>query len=123
MASLNTDKLVGGLETYFKSEEMLTLVKELKEPGLLSKISTGIAIVMEGVKAVEQIAFDLRDMSIKGSEKKKALVKFLDDCVDVPFYLEPIDGIVIGMAIDGIIAYYNIKIGHGWLGIVKKFLL
>ena len=123
MASVNTDRIVVELKDYFITDEMVALLEALKNGGVLAKITTGIAIVMEGVKAVEQIAIDLADLGISGSEKKRALVKFLDDCVDVPFFLEPLDGIIIGMAIDGIVAYYNAKLGHGWIDVVKKFLI
>ena len=60
---------------------------------------------------------------VKDAEKKKALVKFLDDAIDLPFWAEPFDGLVLDLAIDGIVGYYNAKLGHGWINIIKQFLL
>ena len=46
MASLNTEKLVGGLKEYFNAQPMLDLVAQLKEVGLLKKISRFIQITL-----------------------------------------------------------------------------
>jgi len=122
MTDVNTDKLLEGIKAHFATPEIIKLVEDIQEGGLLHKLAVGIGLVVEGVKAVEQIAADLGDMSIAGSQKKAALVKFLDDVIELPFYAEPFDGPVLSLAIDGIVAYYNVKIGHGWLGVMRDFL-
>ncbi len=123
MTDVNTDKILEGIKEHFATPKVLQLIEDLKAGGLLRKISVGIALVVEGIAIVEHISTDLADMGVKGSEKKKALVKFLDDAVDLPFYAEPFDGPIISLAIDGIVGYYNAKLGHGWIAIVKQFLL
>ena len=52
---------------------------------------------------------------------KKALVKFLDDQIDLPWLLESIDNIVINKVIDSAVEHYNVYIGHDWTEIVKKY--
>lgn len=123
MTSLNTDKLLDGIRTHFETPEMVKLIEDIQQGGLLHKFSVGIGLLIEGVKVVEHLAKDMADLGIAGSEKKKALVKYLDNIIKLPFYAEPFDGPILGLAVDGIVAYYNAKIGHGWLTVIKKFLL
>jgi len=122
MSSINTEKLLEAIKAYFATPEILDIIERLKSSGLLNKLRLGLALVLEGIVVVEAAAVDLSELGITGSEKKEALVKLLDDVVDVPFWAEPFDGMIIGMAIDAAVGYYNIKIGHGWLDVVKKFL-
>ena len=122
MSSINTEKLLEAIKAYFATPEILDIIERLKSSGLLNKLRLGLALVLEGIVVVEAAAVDLSELGITGSEKKEALVKLLDDVVDVPFWAEPFDGMIIGMAIDAAVGYYNIKIGHGWFDVVKKFL-
>lgn len=66
------------------------------------------------VYAVEKIAWDTGQVSL-GKEKKQALVDFLDDIIDVGFLLEFIDGKVISILIDKLIALLNEKLGKDWV--------
>lgn len=122
MANLDVDHLVAGLKEYFVTPEMEELIGKLKDGGFkLSKIVTGVALVFEAIKKVEELAADITEVG-GGGEKKKAVQKFLDDAIDLPFWMEPLDGPVIGIVIDAVVLYYNTKIGHNWLGVVKQFL-
>ena len=124
MPLIDVDHFIKGLKEYFDTENMVELVNQLTTGGFkLKKIVVAVSLVLEAVKAVEQLAADLDDLDEPvGKQKREAVVKFLDDTFDLPFYLEPFDDNIIGMVVDAIVLYYNTKIGHGWLGIVKQFL-
>jgi hypothetical protein len=50
----------------------------------------------------------------QGSAKRDAVVEFLDDVIQLPIYLEWLDGKLIGMAIDALIGWLNLTQGHDW---------
>lgn len=121
--TLDTQHLVDGLRDYFVTPEMVALVDKLKEGGFkLSKIVLGISLIFEAVKKVEELAADMLEVSGGGKEKKDAVKKWIDGAIDLPFWAEPLDGPVIGLVIDAVVLYYNTKIGHQWIGVVKQFL-
>ena len=123
MASVNVDLLVKQLKAYFETDEMVELVAKMKEGGFkLSKITTGLALAWVIVEQIEKFATDMSE-AVPGSDKRDAAVKFLDDIVDVPFFLEPIDGTIIGMGVDAIVLIYNTRFGHGWIEKIKNWLL
>ena len=123
MASINIDNLTKGLLDYFVTEEMEKLIAKLTMPGLLAKISIGVAIAVEAIAAVERLAYDLETLDkVEGREKRAAVVAAIDEAVELQFYLEPLDGFVIKIAIDGIVGYYNARFGHKWLDEVKGVL-
>lgn len=122
MASVNVDKLIAGLKDYFVQPKMLQLIEDFKAAGVLKKITIGVSIALYCIVVVEHLAADLGDLGVPGSEKKEALVKFLDDSVDVPFYLEPVDGLIMGIAIDAFVGWLNLTKGHAWLAALKEFL-
>jgi hypothetical protein len=80
----------------------------IKAPGMVVEIAKAVCIV------IEKIATDAKGV-ITGGEKKDALVNFLDDCIRLPFFLEPFDGPVIGFIIDKVIDWLNKTFGNGWL--------
>jgi len=123
MSSLNTEKILEGLKEYFVTPKIQELVAQLGEVGVLKKITISVSIALQCIVVVERLALDLADMKISGSEKKKALVKFLDDAVDVPFWLEPIDGMIIGIAIDAAVGALNVTLGRQWITKLKDFSL
>ncbi len=124
MASVNVDKLVEGLRAHFATDEIVSLIDEIQKDGVLDKVSAGFALVKECIPIVEQLAIDLDDLDeVQGKDKRDALVKFLDDCIELPFWAEPFDDNIIGTAIDGLVWWYNHKIGHDWLAKVKDLLL
>lgn len=64
--------------------------------------------------AVEKVVADAGEVA-KGGEKKKALVQFLDNCIALPFWAEPFDGIVIDWLIDKAVDFLNKTFGKDWL--------
>jgi hypothetical protein len=65
------------------------------------------------VKIAERLALDAGGVS--GQDKRDAVVKIIDDLIKLPFYLELLDGLVIGIIIDRIISALNKKFGHSWI--------
>ena len=120
--SIDTEYLVNGIREYFVTDKMAELVERIKTGGFkLSKIAVGLAIVYEAMVAVEKLVADMGEVGA-GSEKKTAGQTFIDEAIDLPFYLEGFDGFVIGMVIDAVVLYYNAKFGHAWIDTVKEYL-
>jgi len=124
LAEVNTEHLIEGLEEYFLTDKMKDLIAKMTEGGFrLNKLVVAVSIAMEAVVAVERLVADMAEITTPtGKEKREAVIKFIDDTVSLPFYLEPLDGIVVGIVIDAVVRSYNIKYGHGWLDLVKTFL-
>ena len=80
----------------------------IKAPGMVVEIARAVCMV------IEKIALDTKGV-VTGGEKKDALVDFLDDCIRLPFFLEPFDGPVIGFIIDKFIEWLNHTFGQDWL--------
>jgi hypothetical protein len=111
MASVDVATLKEGLAKYFATPEMKAAIAAFGDGPSLRK---AIAIALEGVKIVEKLAADAGAVAA-GSEKRKALVSYIDDCIDLPFYLEALDGVVIGIVIDALVGWYNLKHGKDWI--------
>lgn len=125
MASVNTTLLIEGLKNYFANGKLLELIARFNDGGVLNKLTTAVAIAMEGVKVVELLVLDIAEIdAVEGREKRDALVKFLDDAIDVPWYLESVDGPIIGIVIDATVAFLNAFFQtHDWVKKIKEFLL
>ena len=67
------------------------------------------ALILEGPKVIQKIA-DEMDEVVEGKEKRKALVKFIDDIIELPRVLEWFDGKIIGWVVSAIVEYYK-KVG------------
>jgi len=123
--TIDTAYLVAGLRKYFETAEILAEIEKLKRGGILQRLSAVLTLVWECVLKVEELVNDISDAgsgSQTGKAKKQAVVSFLDEAVHLPFYLEMIDGPIISMAVDAVVAWYNLRLGHGWLGKVKSIL-
>lgn len=109
MANVNVDKLVEGLERFFLGGEnrLSRLVIQLKADGL--SLDLFGALLLEGPKVLQKIV-DEMDGVVKGKEKREALVKFIDDIIELPRLLEWFDGKIIGWVVSGIVEYYK-KVG------------
>lgn len=114
MPSVETDKLLEGLKSYFANDDMVALISKFNNSGLLGKVTTAASIAMLAVQVVEKLADDA-EMVASGGDKRQAIIDWLDDAVDVPFYLEPIDGMVIGIAIDAFVTLKNVTSGRDWI--------
>jgi len=121
MARLNVDVLVAGLEEYFATPEMKELINKIQDGGIVNKLVTAGAVIIEAVKIAEKMVIDLGEIGA-GSEKKEAVKAWIDKCVDLPFYLEMLDGIVAGIMIDAVVTYYNAKFGRQWLNWILKYI-
>lgn len=123
MSSVNTDKLIAGLKAYFETPEMVALVEEIFHgPFKINKVARVVALVGEAVKIVETLAADIADVgsgSVTGKEKKDAVVGYLDGVLELPFFLEPLDGPIIGIVVDAIVVWFNVKFSHAWIDKVK----
>ena len=56
----------------------------------------------------------------QGGVKRDAFVSFFDDVLDLPIWLEWLDGKILGYAADGIVGFFNLT-GKDWYG--KEVLL
>ena len=123
MPSIDTQKLLTGLKAYAATGAIEALIEKFKAAGIVDKVAVAFGIIKEAVHLVEKLATDLEGLGTPtGQEKRDAVVSFLDDVVKLPFFLEPIDGPLIGQAVDGLVAWYNFKIGHGWLDKIRPFI-
>jgi hypothetical protein len=66
---------------------------------LIAVVGVLETIVVEGV-------------SLSAPQKKDAAVSLLDDLLKLPFYLEPFDGIALGMLVDAAVRFMN-KVNWG----------
>lgn len=121
---IKTDVLLAGIKEYVGVEDIKAKVDEITNAsGLLAKFIKGFALVPYLVAIVEGVYKDLSDVQTGGGkEKKDAVVKFIDDVIDAPFWLEPIDGSLISVAVDAIVGVFNLVKGKEWLDKVKEFL-
>lgn len=51
---------------------------------------------------------------LSGREKRDAVVRKLDDMIQLPAALEPFDGPIIGFLVDLAVAKLNTSLGHGF---------
>ena len=122
MTSINTEKLKAGLKDYFDNPEVAAKIEEIKDANILKKLVVGLSLIPDLVAIVEEIATDIGD-AVPGSDKRKVIVDFMDDVIKAPFWVEPFDDNIIGIAVDTVVLYYNTKIGHSWLAKVKSWFL
>jgi hypothetical protein len=65
------------------------------------------------ITTAERISADA-GAALSGKDKLDAVVKFLDDAIKVPWYLEAFDGPAIRLAITQVVNVLNAKVGHDW---------
>uniref|UniRef100_A0A6M3IV49 Uncharacterized protein n=1 Tax=viral metagenome TaxID=1070528 RepID=A0A6M3IV49_9ZZZZ len=108
----NIKKIIDNVNTKFN----LLVVLEASGDAFstLNQLIQDLIIIIEKVQN-EMGGFD--------NDKKKALIKFLDDQIDLPFFFEWVDNKVIAQAIDAAVSYLNDEYGHNWdilTGDIKK---
>ncbi|MBR2207200.1 MAG: hypothetical protein IJ859_00135 [Synergistaceae bacterium] len=70
-------------------------------------------------KAIEQVLWAEKNLRGKtGAEKKAAVVKKLDDMVELPFYLEWADDMVFSWLVDTVCEKLNALTGHKFANLV-----
>lgn len=69
-----------------------------------------MAVLSRAILLVEMITFD--GISLTNPQKREVVKQVLDDCLRLPWYLEPLDGPLIGILVDsGVVAMNAI----GWV--------
>ena len=124
MTSVDKQVFIDGLGEYALTEEFKKLYDEVFHgPFKIGKIGQLVALVIEAVKVVERVADDMGEIGAgSGKAKKDAVVGWIDGVLDLPFFLEPIDGPIIGAVVDGICLFFNSRLTKNWISVVKKFL-
>jgi len=69
-----------------------------------------LGVARGAILLAEQIVIDGR--SLTNPQKRDAVVAVLDDCIRLPWYAEPFDGIAIGLLVDSGVAAFN---ALGWV--------
>lgn len=67
-------------------------------------------VARAAILLAETIVIDGR--SLTNPQKRDAVVQVLDDCIRLPWYAEPFDGIAIGLLVDSGVAAFN---ALGWV--------
>ncbi len=102
---INQEKLWEGLNKLLDLAEIKEQIQSLK--GLKFGIEF-ISIIANlfglAIKTVEEICLEAGEVGV-GADKKKAVVKFLDGIIQLPFYLEFFDGPIIGVIVDIVVAW------------------
>jgi len=108
-------------EIYEKLKELLDLEKIKKEINDLKGIKIYrlpkelLDVAIAAISTAEYIVAEIMSMeSGGGDQKRKAVVKFLDDVFNVPFWLEPFDGILIGIGVDMTVTAINTFLNKQW---------
>ena len=121
--TIDVELLKKGLTDYFQAEKFVKIIAEIQSAGWLGKVSKGISLLPMAIGVVEKLYLELSDVKTGGgNEKKKAVVEWLDDVIKGNFIVEQFDGMIIKIAVDGIIGWLNLTKGKGWLDVSKEFL-
>ncbi len=110
MPVIDIQKLKEGLHGYFSTQPLEDALAILKAG---FKIGALFAVIREVVVVAEKLVADMGDMSGGGSEKKEAVVQFIDDITNTGI-LDPFDKPFISIGIDAIVAWNNSIFGHKW---------
>jgi len=96
-----------------KAQELLDKLGAVKDKiKTVKSLKEAAEAVPDVVKLVEGVG---QDEDIKGSDKKALAVAILNELIDIPFLPESVEGMLIGWAIDAVIAALNKLVGKDWL--------
>jgi hypothetical protein len=113
-------------------EESKDIAIELKDPKAWDSITEVtenvntittffLEVVTTAEKIVKDVNFDLK--VLKSEEKRRAVVLALDEMIELPWYAEAFDNILIEMVIDKSVNFLNEKFGKDWdLDEVESYL-
>ena len=100
LIKIDEEKLWEGLNSLLDLDEIKEKVHNLKGLKFGIEFISIIASLFEiAIKTVEKICAEAGEVGV-GAEKKKAVVKFLDSIIKLPFYLEFFDGPIISVIVD-----------------------
>ncbi len=114
--TIDTEYLVAGLRNYFETDEMVAQMKALTQMPFVPSILP--AFVADAVCLVEKIVRDAHEVG-EGGIKRDAVVKFIDETIQVGWLLETVDGIAIGFAVDQVVEILNKK-AEEWITFKEK---
>jgi hypothetical protein len=118
IVSINVEKLLTGIREQFQTAEFEQAIAELKEGFKISKV---LAVAFQAVMVCERVAESAGEL-YSSEEKQEAVATFVDEVVQLPFFLEPFDGPFIKLAINTIVGWLNIIAGKKWLAKLSKVL-
>lgn len=88
-------------------------LKDLKAEGKKVKdVKSALQIIPAVIKKVEEIS---KNVKLASSQKKELAVAVINKLVDIPWVPEADEAVLIGLAIDAIIAAVNKWFGASWL--------
>lgn len=89
--------------------DMAAVKAELKD--FKGSIGDAIRNIPDVVHAVERVAADLK---LAGEQKKELAVSILNKMIDIPLAPEAVEAVLIGFAVDAVVAAFN-KYGKSWV--------
>ena len=123
MPTVDVELLKQGLKEYFQAEKFVTVIEEIKTAGWLGKVAKGISLLPMAIGVAEKLHAELSEVEGGGGgQKKDAVVDWLDDVIKGNFIVEQFDGMIIRLAVDGLIGWMNLTKGKNWLEVSKDFL-
>lgn len=128
---INKELLLEKLRAYAQTDEFkrkISLVDDIHSPfgaapdgqpygwqSLRSSIDVVRDVLQDAITIVEKACYDAGQVASTGSQKKAAVVAFLDEVIQLPALAEMIDGFVIGWCVDALISAANKKWGQSWI--------
>lgn len=115
--TIDKQRLVEGLKSQVDLEALKEKLKGFHGIKIFKLPAQVLAVVAWAVAEIEQLVEDLRelgDTAQYGKAKREAVVGFFDDVFKLPFWLEAIDGYLIGFAVDAVVGTLNLFLGKEW---------
>ena len=95
------------------ADEVIADLVALKEEAKQVKgVKDALQILPAVIKKVEEISGGVK---IAGAQKKELAVAVLNKLVDIPWVPEAAEAMLIGLAIDAVVAAFNRLLGTAWL--------
>jgi len=94
-----------------KATELVAKLDEVKDKIKgVSSLKAALDAIPDVVSLVEAEAADLA-----GADKKALAVAVLNKLIDIPFIPESVESVILGWAIDAVVAALNKLVGKAWL--------
>ena len=99
-------------------KEAKAVFRGISEKNMFKKAHNALSFFDKVVTLVERAAIDFSNLESvdepTGKKKLDVAVKFLDDMIELPFYLEWFDGKAIKFLLSWTVGALNSHIGEGW---------